>query len=140
MDGVKCRLMVGEAFGHKAPVETFSPMFYLDMTVKAGQRLPLPDGHREMGLYSLEGRFDVEGESYGENQFVYIGTDEAPEILAESDLRIAILGGEPFTTHRYGFWNIVSSSQERIAQAKEDWKEGRFPKVPGDEEEFIPLP
>ena len=90
--------MVGEAFGHKAPVETFSPMFYLDMTVKAGQRLPLPDGHREMGLYSLEGRFDVVGESYGENQFVYIGTDEAPEFLAESDLRIAILGGEPFTT------------------------------------------
>ncbi|RED43763.1 pirin family protein [Aestuariispira insulae] len=139
VEGVSCRLMVGGAFGHEAPVKTFSPMFYLDFTLQAGQSLPLPDGNREAGLYSMKGRFSVDGEMFDENQFIYVGPDETPEIKAVDDLRIVILGGEPFTTRRHVWWNFVSSSKERIEQAKEDWKVGRFDPVPG-EEESIPLP
>lgn len=139
IDGVQCRLMVGEAFGHVSPVPIQSPTFYMDFTAKAGQRLPLPGGNTEAGLYSLEGRFSVDGETFDPNKFVYVGIGEMPDIRVVDDARIAVIGGEPFTTHRFAWWNFVSSSRARIEQAKEDWRRGEFDMVDGDDE-FIPLP
>ncbi|WP_259779470.1 pirin family protein [Aestuariispira ectoiniformans] len=139
VEGVQCRLMVGEAFGHSSPVPVYSPMFYMDFTAGDGQAIPLPGGGMEAGLYSLSGRFAVDGETFGENQFVYVGPDESPVIRAEGDLRLAVLGGVPFETRRHVWWNFVASSKERIEQAKADWKEGRFDMIEGDDE-FIPLP
>lgn len=139
IDGIECRLMVGEAFGHSSPVPTYLPMFYMDMKVRAEQAIPLPGNGTEAGLYSLDGRFTVDGETYGENQFVYVRPDEKPAIYAVSDLRLAVIGGTPFGTQRHIWWNFVASSKERIEQAKEDWRQGRFDMVEGDDE-FIPLP
>jgi redox-sensitive bicupin YhaK (pirin superfamily) len=139
--GVRLRLIAGEAFGARAPVVTHSPLFYADAILAAGAALPLPDGHEERAAYVLDGEVLVAGERFAAGRMLVFRAGDHISLLAgPRGARLLLLGGATMDGPRHIFWNFVSSSRERIEQAKADWKAGRFDRVPGDDQEFIPLP
>ncbi len=140
--GARVKLIAGELYGYKAPVRTASEMFYADISLEPGARIPLDAGWEERGLYTISGRITVAGQSFDPAQLLVFkpGDHLVIENNTPSSARFVLLGGEPLEGRRYIWWNFVSSSKERIDQAKEDWRQGRFDTVPGDSEEFIPLP
>jgi redox-sensitive bicupin YhaK (pirin superfamily) len=137
--GRKIRVMIGAAFGARSPVKTLSETFYADVELAAGARLDLPADHDERGIYIVSGALTLERRSFAEHQMLVLRQGVATRVVAEQPSRLVILGGAKLEGERHIWWNLVSSSQARIEQAKADWKAGRFPKVPG-ETEFIPLP
>ena len=108
--------------------------------MKAGSVLPIDTAHEERGAFLFEGRFSVAGEPYEAGRLVVFRPGTGAAIRAETDGRLIVLGGETMDGPRHIWWNFVSSSKERIEEARNDWKLGRFDKVFGDEKEFIPLP
>ena len=139
--GLSLRLIAGEGWGLKAPVEVSSPLFYADAVLLPGARLPLPDQHEERGAYVVEGSVDVAGISFDAGRMLVFRAGDALALTARPHgARLLVLGGAVMDGPRYMFWNFVASSRERLEQAKADWKAGKFPIVPGDEKEFIPLP
>ena len=138
VNGVPVRIMIGSAFGQTSPVKQYSETLYLEADLKAGQRLRLPDSP-ERALYLTEGRLDVSGTDVEAHTMAILKPGATVEVLAKADTRLVIIGGAP-VGKRFIEWNFVSSRKERIEQAKQDWTEGRFAKVVGDEQEFIPLP
>lgn len=138
VNGVKVRVMMGEAYGTASPVETFSPTLYLEADMQDGQSLTLPEGE-EIGVYVVEGEAKIDGETAPINAMSVINTDAPRTVTADGKTRFALIGGAHLG-RRHLDWNFASSRKDRIEAAKTDWKEGRFPKVPGDEDEFIPLP
>lgn len=132
------RLIVGTAFGATSPVRTFSPMFYVDAPMAAGARLDVEPEYSERAVYVVSGAIEVAGRTLTEGQMLVLPVATRETLNAVRTARVVILGGEPVGP-RFIWWNLVSSSRERIEQAKRDWAEGRFPQVPG-ETEFIPLP
>ena len=138
--GTRVRVLAGSAFGETSPVRTFSPLFYAEAAIPGGGELPLPDEHEERAAYTVSGCVEC-GKERAERGRMLVFAPGAPATLrAASDARVALIGGAPIDGERHIFWNFVSSSRARIEQAKRDWRQGRFPKVPGDEQEFIPLP
>ncbi len=138
--GARIRVLAGTAYGEKSPVKTFAPLFYLDVAMPAGCELPVPRDHEERAAYVVDGAITC-GNERAERGRMLVFTVGADVLLrATTDARIVLLGGSPIDGERHIWWNFVSSSKARIEQAKHDWKEGRFPKVPGDDVEFIPLP
>ncbi len=137
VDGVPVRVMMGEAYGATSPVKTFGATLYVEARLKKGQALVLPPAD-ERGLYVVEGELLIENQTVEARSMAILDTSEV-KVVAQTDTTIALVGGAPLG-ERHIFWNFVSSSKERINKAKADWREGRFPKVPGDEIEFIPLP
>ncbi len=133
------RLIVGSAYGHTAPVKTFSPMFYLDAPMPAGALVALPADHEERAVYVADGTVTIDGDTYTAGQMAVVAPGADISVEAVDASRIMLLGGEAIDGRRHIWWNFVSSSQERIEQAKDDWANGRFDTVPGDSE-FIPLP
>jgi hypothetical protein len=138
-DGVRMRLIAGTAFAQQSPVQTFSEMFYLDARFGAGGVLHLPAEHEQRGVYIAEGAILVAGERFEQGRLVVFSAGNEVAIGAVSDARLMLLGGAPLDGPRAIWWNFVSSSQERIEQAKAAWAAGGFPQVPG-ETERIPLP
>ena len=138
-EGKQIRLIAGTLFGKRSPVPTFSEMFYADALLDPGAQLPLDPGHEERGIYVAEGRIRVAGDAFDAGQLLVLRPGDAITVTAEKTSRLMLLGGEPMDGPRHIWWNFVSSRQERIEQAKADWKAGRFDAVPG-EIEFIPLP
>lgn len=139
-DGVRLRVLAGTAYGATSPVETLSSLFYVDAALPAGSELPLPSEYAERAVYVAEGALRCGTERAEVGRMLVFTKDASVVLRAEQPARVALIGGAPLDGERHLFWNFVSSSQERIEQAKRDWREGRFPKVPGDELEFIPLP
>ena len=138
VNGVSVRVIIGEAYGHASPVHAYSSTLYLECLLPKGSELMLPDSYEEIGAYVVSGRVTIEGESLGEGVMA-VGSDKAAMTLtAEDESRVMVIGGEHLG-ERHIYWNFVSSSKERIEQAKSDWREGRFGDIPG-ESEFIPLP
>jgi redox-sensitive bicupin YhaK (pirin superfamily) len=141
-DGVHARIIAGEYFGKRAPVPVASPMFYVDLELEAGARLALPAEYPEQALYVVDGTLDLgrDGE-FKAGQLVVLkpGARLTVGAAGGAGARVMLLGGEPMDGPRYLTWNFVSSSEDRIEQAKEDWRARRFADVPG-ETEFIPLP
>ncbi len=138
VDGIPVRVIMGEAYGVASPVKTYAETLYIEARLRAGQTLTLPDS-QERALYVVEGALQARDTSIEQYNMVILGNQTGVSITATEDSLIALVGGEPLGK-RYIEWNFVSSRKERIEQAKADWKAGRFPKVPGDEEEFIPMP
>ena len=138
--GSHIRLLAGSAFGETSPVRTFSPLFYVDAAMPAGSELPLPNEYEERAAYVVSGTIECGNERAERGRMLVFAPDHPATLRAVSDARVALVGGAPIDGERHIFWNFVSSSQARIEQAKRDWREGRFPKVPGDEREFIPVP
>lgn len=137
LDGVTIRIMMGSAFGVTSPVKTFSPNLYLEAVMKDGAVFDIPKAE-ELGVYVVKGEAEIDGESAPINAITVL-TPQAKCITARGQTRLAIIGGAPLG-HRHLWWNFVSSRKDRIEQAKEDWKNGVFGDVVGDEEEQIPLP
>lgn len=142
-EGKNLRMIVGELFGARSPVETLSPMFYGDLRLDAGARLSLAADHAERAAYVVEGNLEVAGDAccFEAGQLVIFKPGASVELRAgkQKSARLMLIGGEPMDGPRHIFWNFVSSSRERIEVARRDWREGRFAQVPG-ETEFIPLP
>jgi hypothetical protein len=138
--GAQVRVLAGSAYGETSPVRTFSPLFYVDAAIPAGGELTLPDEYEERAAYVVSGTVECGNEQAERGRMLVFTPGVAVTLRAISDARVALIGGAPIDGERYIFWNFVSSSEARIEQAKRDWREGRFPKVPGDEQEFIPLP
>ena len=133
------RVVVGEAYGKAAPVKTFSEMFLVDAKLRAGATLPVDATHEERAAYIVDGAVEVDGQGFDAGRLLVFAPGARPTIKAPNAARVVLLGGEPMDGPRELWWNFVSSSPERIEQAKADWKAGRFAAVPG-ETEFIPLP
>jgi redox-sensitive bicupin YhaK (pirin superfamily) len=139
--GVRLRLIAGTGWGLTAPATVASPLFYADATLAPGAILELPDEHEERAVYVLFGEVDVAGDRFEPGRMlVFRAGDRLALHSGRQGARILLLGGAVMDGPRHLFWNFVSSSRERIEQAKADWKAGLFGKVPGDEAEFIPLP
>jgi redox-sensitive bicupin YhaK (pirin superfamily) len=138
-EGKSVRLIAGTLFGQRSPVRTFSPMFYADVTLAPGARLALPVEHEERAAYLVEGGVELAGEAHEAGRLLVFQPGVELVISAPGAARLLLLGGEPMDGPRHIWWNFVSSSAERIEQAKADWKAGRFPPVIGDSE-FTPLP
>ncbi len=139
IEGVSLRLIVGDAPGYRSPVRTFSPMFYLAGEFKAGTSFALPAEYEQRAVYATDARLNVGGIEVAPGQLALLPPGNPVEISAADETRVLMLGGDPLDGERHVWWNFVSSSPERIEQAKRDWLEGRFDSVPGDDE-FIPLP
>lgn len=138
VEGVPLRVMIGSAYGVTSPVKVFADTLYVEAQLKAGQTLLLP-GAEERAVYVASGTLKARETVIEEYSMAIFGAQEGVVVEAVAEARIAIVGGEKMDP-RYMEWNFVSSRKERIEQAKKEWKAGRFPKVPGDEVEFIPLP
>lgn len=138
VDGVVLRVLMGEAYGVKSPVKTYADTLYIEAHLQPGQSLTLPDCE-ERAVYVAKGQLQVKDTQVPEFSMVVFSAAKGVTITANQDSRIAIIGGENVGP-RFINWNFISSRKERIEQARQDWAAGRFAKVVGDEEEFIPLP
>ena len=145
-EGKQVRLIMGEAYGERAPVETPSEMFYLDAVLRPAAKMPLPDNHEDRGAYVLEGEVEIAGQRFEAGKMmVFRPGDRISMTAGPTGARVMLLGGATMDGDRYIWWNFVASSKERIEEAKEawragDWQNGRFQLPPGDDAEFIPLP
>jgi hypothetical protein len=146
-EGKKLRLIVGSAYGERAPVKTFSEMFYLAALLEPGAALPMPDEHEDRGLYVIEGSVEIAGEAFEEGRMMVFRPGDPITVTAgDHGARLMLLGGETLSGPRFIWWNFVASSRDKIEEAKQAWARGewqtnaRFQLPPGDEQEFIPLP
>ena len=133
------RVIAGSLYGKTSPAQTYSEMFYADAQLGAGASLPLGAEHEERGLYMTEGEIEIAGDRFARGRLLIFRPGDAITIKALTPARFMLLGGANLGA-RHIWWNFVSSRKERIEQAKEDWKAGRFGTVLGDDKEFIPLP
>ncbi|SON56876.1 Quercetin 2,3-dioxygenase [Hartmannibacter diazotrophicus] len=138
-DGVFARIVAGSLFGKRSPVKGLSEWFYAEVRLAAGKSAPLDADHEERAVYVVEGDVDVAGDRFAGPQLLIFRPGDRITITALTNARMMFLGGDALEGPRHIWWNFVSSRKERIEQAKEDWKQGRFDPVP-DETEFIPLP
>jgi redox-sensitive bicupin YhaK (pirin superfamily) len=136
--GRNVRVMVGEAFGVKSPVKTYSPTLYLEARLQAGASMALPENVEERAVYVVHGQVRLYDRQILQNHMAVVEPGAGGEMLAEEDSLLVVVGGKPLGK-RTVWWNLVASRRELIERAKKEWKEGRFPEIPG-ETEFIPLP
>ena len=137
-DGVRTRLLAGEAFGLRAGVRTHSPLFYAHWEVDSGARIALPAEFSERAVYVAAGELSVAGQTFGAGRMLVFDQGEDTTLEATARATLMALGGEP-VGERFIEWNFVSSSRERIEQAKADWKAQRFKLPDFDNQEYIPL-
>jgi redox-sensitive bicupin YhaK (pirin superfamily) len=137
---VTVEVIAGEAYGARSPVEVLSPTLYAHARLDAGATLPIDEGHPQRAVYVAEGTVECSGQGFMAGTMLVLKAGAEVNLRAGTAARVLMLGGAELEGERYVEWNFVSSSKERIEEAKRDWASGRFPKVPGDEIEFIPLP
>lgn len=137
--GVTARVIAGNVFGAASPVKTFSDWFYVDVTMPANAAIPLDAAYEERAIYVVEGSIDIAGDVFEGPRLLIFRPGDAITVTAVTPAKLMLLGGEAMDGPRLIWWNFVSSSKDRLEQAKEDWAQGRFKPVPG-ESEFIPLP
>jgi redox-sensitive bicupin YhaK (pirin superfamily) len=137
--GMTVRLIVGDMAGRRSPVQLPMATIYADAELSAGATLPFDAYYPERAIYTVEGEIELAGERIGAGQMLVLTEGEPVLIRAVTEARLMLLGGERADAPRHIWWNFVSSSRERIEQARGDWREGRFGSVAGDPE-FIPLP
>jgi hypothetical protein len=145
-DGATVRLILGEAYGEKAPAKVFSQTLYADVALRPFAKLPLPDNHEDRGLYVVEGAISVTGQIFEAGRMLVFRPKDAISVAAgPKGARLMLLGGATLSGPRYIWWNFVASSREKIDAAREqwrkgDWGHGQFDLPPDDRSEFIPLP
>jgi redox-sensitive bicupin YhaK (pirin superfamily) len=138
-EGRRVRVLIGTIYGARSPVRTFSETLYADVSLTSGATLPVPAEPEERALYLVKGTVEIAGEAIAPGRLLVLRPAAKIAVIARSAARLMLLGGAKLDGPRHLWWNFVSSSRERIEQAKADWRDGRFPPVPGDGE-FIPLP
>ncbi|MCE9596598.1 MAG: pirin family protein [Spirochaetia bacterium] len=139
-NGVSLRILAGSAYGFTSPVKILSPLFYVDAMIPEGRELEITNEYAERAVYVVAGSISHNGMDYGSGNMLVFPSDSKSCIKASQDSRVMLLGGPPVDGPRQIYWNFVSTSRERIEQAKNDWRERRFPAIPGDNVEFVPLP
>ena len=139
-DGKRVRIIMGAAYGERSPVAYPHPSFYAEAVLAPGAVLPLEADYDERAVYIVSGEIDIAGDTFEAGRLLVFRPGDRISILAVSQARLMLIGGEPMDGPRHIWWNFVSSSRDRIRAAAEDWKQRRFTPVPGDELEFIPLP
>jgi len=137
--GVGLRIVAGSAFGKRSPAPVFVQTLFVGVEIDAGRAFELDAEHEERAVYALEGDVTVAGVPLPPQHMVVIGHREAVEIKALTRARLMLVGGEKADGERLIWWNFVASSRDLIEDAKQLWRNGHFPRVPG-ETEFIPLP
>ena len=138
-DGVWLRVIAGRAYGEESPVQVFADTFNVAVDLQPDAELALDGQHVERAIYILDGEAQLDGVDIPARHLVVPERGTRPVLRAKTPLKAMFLGGEPLDGHRHLWWNFVSSSKERIEQAKQDWLDGRFGRIEG-ENEFIPLP
>lgn len=139
-DGVRIDVIAGTAFGARSPVRVASPTLYVHADLDAGATLALDTEHAERGAYVVSGELACAGHALREGTLAVFREGEPVTLTATTAARVMIIGGAKLDGERHVWWNFVASTEARIERAKSDWKNGRFAKVVGDEEELIPLP
>jgi redox-sensitive bicupin YhaK (pirin superfamily) len=138
-EGKTLRLIAGSLYGASAPAATLSAMFYADVMLAANAQLPVAADYEQRAIYITHGGIQIDDARFDAGQLVVLRPRQPVTVRADGTARVLLLGGEPLDGPRHVWWNFVSSSTERIEQAKEDWREGRLGSVAGDPE-YIPLP
>ena len=139
LDGVSGRIVAGSAYGKCSPVSISSDLFYVDAQVSRGKPLRLPAEHVQRAAYVVEGAMHVGGDAISPRELVSFEPGADVELIADVDTHVVVLGGAPLDAPRYIWWNYVASSEDLLEQARQAWREQRYPMVKGDPE-FIPLP
>lgn len=139
-EGVTGRVVIGDFEGHRAPVTTYHDTLYVDVRLEPGARIRIPADAEERAIYVLEGNVVISGDRFPPDRLLVFRPGDEIVVASEQGAHFMLFGGASLGSKRYIWWNFVSSSKERIEQAKEEWKTGRFDIVPGDDKEFIPLP
>jgi redox-sensitive bicupin YhaK (pirin superfamily) len=137
--GVWMRVIAGEAHGLRSPVTVHSPQFYVHVRLAAGAKIQLPDQYAERAAYVVTGEVQADGALFHAGQLLLFKSGPGATVKAVTEAMLMLLGGEPVGP-RFIDWNFVSSSRERIEQAKADWRAGRMKLPDADHDEFIPLP
>jgi redox-sensitive bicupin YhaK (pirin superfamily) len=138
--GAQARVIMGSLWGRLAPTTTYAETIYAEIALQPGGLIPIDADADERAVMLVGGDASLDGEPLTLFDLNVLRPGEAMTLRSERGGRAMLLGGEGFTTPRFVWWNFVSSDRERIDQAKADWREGRFTRVPGDDKEFIPLP
>jgi redox-sensitive bicupin YhaK (pirin superfamily) len=140
-DGAKVRVIAGTLHGKRAPTNAYSDLLNADIALEDGATFRIDAEHIERGIYIVSGSIEIVGQTgaFGKDRLVVFKPGAEIVLRALGPARMMAFGGEPLGEPRHIFWNFVSSSRERIEHAAEEWRERRFPGVPGDDE-FIPLP
>ncbi len=138
--GASARVLIGTLWGASAATPQHSPTIYADILLGAGSSIPLDAEAEERAVMLVGGEADLDGQALDLFTLYVLRPGHQARLSSATGGRAMLLGGAAFSTRRYVFWNFVSSSRDRINQAKEDWKEQRFALIPGDDQEFIPLP
>lgn len=139
-EGVSGRVVIGDFQGLRSPVGTASDTLYADLRLAPGASVKIPLDAEERAIYTLEGEVSISGDVFPAERLLVFRPGDEIVVSSERGAHFMLFGGASLGSKRYIWWNFVSSSKERIEQAKQEWKTGRFDIVPGDEEEFIPLP
>ena len=143
-EGAQLRLILGTAYGMRAPARLFSDTFYVDAVLAPAARLALPEDHEDRGVYVIDGVIEIAGENFAAGRMmVFRPGDKIALTAGPQGARLLLLGGATLEGPRYIWWNFVASSQEKIDAAKEDWRRAdrvRFDLPPDDRAEFIPAP
>jgi hypothetical protein len=143
-DGIQYKLIAGEAFGKKSPVPVHSKLFFIEIKTKEAKKISIgKDLYGEAAMYVLDGTVSTDGNSYGSKQLMIAKNTQLCEFDMSENGTVYLFGGEPFEEERFIFWNFVNSEKELIDQAKVNWHDQNhdaFPLVPGDENEYVPLP
>ena len=137
---VSARVIMGSLWGKRAPTTCYADTIYAEINLGPAGSIPIEADADERAVMLVGGEASIDGRALVLYELNVLKPGERMTLSSDRGGKIMLLGGEAFTSHRYVYWNFVSSSRERIEQAKEDWRAGRFAKVPGDEAEFIPLP
>lgn len=138
--GVRARVLMGDLWGVVAATPQHSPTIYADIELSAGGSIPIDSDADERAIMLVGGKAEIDGRALDPFALYVLKPGYAPRLASRGGGRVMLMGGQAFTTPRHVFWNFVSSSRDRINQAKDDWKAMRFASIPGDDEEFIPLP
>jgi hypothetical protein len=138
--GATARVIMGDLWGLSAPTTTYAQTIYADIGLAPGGSIPIDPSADERALYVAMGEASLDGMPLLPMTIYVLRPGIQATLRSDRGARVMLCGGEAFTTPRHVWWNFVSSSRDRINQAKEDWKAGSFPKVPGDDKEFIPIP
>lgn len=139
-NGLAMTLVAGSFLGLSSPVMTQSRILFVDCRLAANERFSIPPTTEERAIYILSGSLTVNAAKFDQNVMLLLKPNITIELSANEKAHFIILGGDVLDGERYVWWNFVASSKDRIEQAKEDWENNRFSKVPGDDKEFIPLP
>ncbi|MFL6732747.1 MAG: pirin family protein [Sphingomicrobium sp.] len=140
VDGARARVLMGTLWGATAATPCHSPTIYADILLGGSGAIPIEAGAEERAVMLVGGQAELDGDALDLYALYVLRPGHEARLSSASGARLMLMGGQAFTTPRHVFWNFVSSSRERINQAKEDWKALRFPLIPGDDQEFIPLP